>query len=64
MDHLALTEYGLVCHRPDGLEDVRQHADNQLVVCHRPDGLEDQVVMQLHIQNVCHRPDGLEEDNF
>ena len=30
----------LVCHRPDGLEAMRNPMGSQGLVCHRPDGLE------------------------
>ena len=30
----------LVCHRPDGLEEVRHSTHRHRKVCHRPDGLE------------------------
>ena len=32
----------LVCHRPDGLEDITALNSWPRYVCHRPDGLEEQ----------------------
>ena len=38
----------LVCHRPDGLEDLLHGSKFVQTVCHRPDGLEVYVTPPKH----------------